>query len=89
MISWYRLVDTILNYFKIHFAQIILCYTFAEKIIDKLIVNILNYASDKHDNKDNKDELYESNVKFDELIDSINKKLTFVTDTVKNLKGSN
>ena len=26
----------ILNYFKIHFAQIILCYTFAEKIIDKL-----------------------------------------------------
>ncbi len=60
-----------------------------EKIIDKLIVNILNYASDKHDNKDNKDELYESNVKFDELIDSINKKLTFVTDTVKNLKGSN
>jgi hypothetical protein len=25
-----------LNYFKIHFAQIILCYTFAEIIIDKL-----------------------------------------------------
>ena len=24
------------NYFKIHFAQIILCYTFAEIIIDKL-----------------------------------------------------
>lgn len=25
-----------LNYFKIHFVQIILCYTFAERIIDKL-----------------------------------------------------
>lgn len=60
-----------------------------EKIIDRLIINILNYTSSNINNQNDDKELLEANTKFDEAIDSLNKKLTFITDTIKNLKGTN
>lgn len=60
-----------------------------EKIIDRLIINILNYTNNNANDTNSEKELLEANTKFDDTIDSLNKKLTFITDTIKNLKGSN
>lgn len=53
-----------------------------EKIIDKLILNILNYASNSSKENEN-NEILELNTKFDNFTDSLDKKLTFISNLTK------
>lgn len=54
-----------------------------EEIIDKLIINILNYASNSSKENEN-NEILELNAKFDAFSDSLDKKLTFISNILKN-----